>query len=155
MPTLIHMVVCREVVVDQSTNNVSLHGVIEEIQVPTEAFEVAKNQKVMAAGSITVYALLSWEWPASEPFSAPKVELRLCNPSGNMIAISATQIAPDPSPRLRTIFSLPGFPLDGEGIYTFELYADHRLLGRVPFKVVKQESVSASQMTMPGMAALT
>lgn len=152
MPTLIHMVVCREVVVDQSTNNVSLHGVIEEIQVPTEAFEVAKNQKVMAAGTISVYALLSWEWPAPEPFNAPNVELRLCNPSGGMIGISSTQIAPEPSSRLRTIFNLPGFPLDGEGIYTFELYADQRLLGRVPFKVVKHDFVFAGQMTIPGMA---
>jgi len=136
MPTLVHMAVCREVVIDQATNVVSIHGLIEEAQVPPEAFAMAKEQKVMAASPMAVYALLSWEWPTAEEHAPLDLELRMSNPAGETTVLASLRKEPDPAARLRTIFNLPGFPLDGEGNYTFELFSGKKLLGKVPFRVI-------------------
>lgn len=142
MPSLIQMVVCREAVVDQATNIVSLHGLIEEAQVPPEAFTKAKQQQVMAGVQMAVYALLSWEWPVAEDRAPLSLDLHLCNPAGTVITLGSIRIEPAPSVnRFRTIFNLQGFPLDGEGIYTFELLSREKILGRVPFRVISAQSV--------------
>ena len=141
MPFVVQMVVCREAVVDQATNIVSLHGLIEEAQVPSEAFTKANEQKVMIASPMAVYALLSWEWPTAEEHAPLNLELRLCNPAGVGLALSTIRMEPEPLiRRLRAIFNLPGFLLDGEGIYTFELFSGGQILGKVPFRVIPAQT---------------
>lgn len=143
MPSVVQMVVCREAVVDRATNIVSLHGLIEEAQVLPEAFTKAKEQQVMAAAQMAVYALLSWEWPAAEEREPLSLDLRLCNPAGIVITLGSIRIEPAPSVnRFRAIFNLQGFPLGGEGIYTFELLSREKILGKVPFRVISAQSVA-------------
>lgn len=136
LPTLVHMAVCREAVIDQASNNVSLEGLVEEVLVPLEAFERAESVKTMAAGSMTVFALLSWEWPVQLEPRDIDVELRLRNPTGEFMSLGVLKAECKGMSRVRVLFKMPGFPLDGIGVYAFELCSGETMLGKAPFRAV-------------------
>ncbi len=136
MPALVHMALCADAVVDSATNNVSLHKLIEEVQIPAEVLERSLHENILAAGQMAIYALLSREWPTHEEPLPFDLQLRLRMPSGETVDLVTAAADSQPSPRVRVIFKMVGLPLRGEGLYTFELLlGGEEIIGSVPVRV--------------------
>ena len=132
MPRLLHAVLCRDAVVDRETNMVSLQGLIEEMRLPGVAFRGDGGPPNFAMGPLVLFAAFSWDWPVSEPRSLLGIKLRLRTPKGATHSLADIQVPQDPAPRFRTIFKMPGFPFDAEGIYVFEVVAGGVVVSEVP-----------------------
>ena len=135
MPKLIHLVVCRNVVIDMETNNASLQSLVEEIQIPKEAIEKSETETVMAAGELTVFAYLSWEWPSKEDPRPIHVELQLKNPKGHSKTAGSSTLSHESGSGIRAIFKMQAFPIAGAGIYAFDLHIHNELAGTSPSNI--------------------
>lgn len=132
MPRLLHAVLCRDAVVDRETNMVSLQGLIEEMRLPGAAFRGDGSPPNFAMGPLVLFATFSWDWPVLEPRSSLVIKLQLRTPKGHTHSLAAIQAPQDPTPRFRTIFRMPGFLFDAEGVYVFEVVAGDVVASQVP-----------------------
>lgn len=153
MPALIHMVFCNAVVVDSQTNNVSIQGLIEEMQVRRDVLERSLTENAAAGGQMAVYALFSRVWPSSDDGAAFTVHLKLRAPSDEVVELGAVLADSPGSERVRVIFNVLGIPLRGEGIYTFELHLDGvGQAGAIPFTVKPLDLESLGATAAPSFS---
>ncbi len=152
MPKVLQIALCQHATVDQLTNAVTLVGLVEQLGVPSEAFVRAKSEKV-AAGPLTLFALFSWQWPAQEEPAIIDVKLRVRSPQGRKYMLQELHVnAPSPMPRCRLIVQMQGFPIDGPGLYVFELVRAQKVMAAVPLLI---DSVDVSAKPMAAGAATT
>src|SRR5690349_6936185 len=145
MPHLVHMALTREAVVDKTTNAVSLHGLIEEVRVPTEAFvRSTAGQQNAITGDVTLYALISWEWPKKEQPEPIELKIRLTSPANATTTLGKLPVDFKAAQRCRIVVKLPPLRIDDSGIYTVELVAPGATIGQVPLSILAMPDESAA-----------
>lgn len=115
-------VLCKESVIDQDDNNISIHGVIEELSISLAP--VNGTGKLPEKLNIPMnYEIVSL-WQKSKEVDIAKAEIEyLFIDSENKELLKNTQTIeiPKTSRRFRSRMKIAGMPLSKEGDYTFQI----------------------------------
>jgi len=108
-------VVCSHSVIDVETKNVSLHNVVEQLNVPEEL-----RTETMLGYPLEVVSL----WSRAEPHTSAVGEARvvLVAPSGRELGSGSYAIDLSEHERFRSRIRLRGVPAEGPGRYVFKVY---------------------------------
>ncbi|MBU4016193.1 hypothetical protein KJ980_06165 [Patescibacteria group bacterium] len=135
-------VLCKESVVNQDDNNISIYGVLEELSVfLTPAKETGEIPKKL--GIPINYEIVSM-WQRNKDVESAKAEIVyvFVDPENNEL-LKNTQIMeiPKASRRLRSRMKIVGMPLTKEGDYTFQVKikeegkSDFCLVAELPLEI--------------------
>lgn len=150
MLQIIQAFICENLTIDQTTNNVSAFGIVDQITVPPDAFVPNEDGSVnVAEGALTLFALFSWEWPERIERRSTEVMIRITTPRGNhYLSLNATKIDQDDETfRHRLITEIGQFPLDEPGFYVFTFIENGVDLHSIPLKVVAEDETPNDNAT--------
>lgn len=125
MAKLMFAVVAERVSVDQFTNILDVHNVIEVLQVPEPPPEVLKNAREAKKppGFRFNFALLS-HWRRTNP-SKPEQTVRqrvqLLSPAGSVLASAELEFNMTHGPYTRNVIRFNAIPIAGPGTYVFRI----------------------------------
>lgn len=115
-------VLCKESVIDQADNNVSIHGVLEQLSIVfTPLSETGKLPEKL--GIPMNYEIVSL-WQRSEEVESTKgdIEYILFDPDKKELLKNTQRIEiPKTSRRFRSRMKITGLPLSREGNYVFQV----------------------------------
>ena len=114
-------VVCKSSVIDQDDNNISLHGVLEQLTVSLVPKDLTRNPDKI--GIPLNYEIVSmWQKKATSKTAYGIIEYILLDPKGKEL-LKNTQVMeiPKTSKRFRSRMKISGLPLSSSGDYTFQV----------------------------------
>lgn len=115
-------VLCKESVVDQTDNNISIHGVLEQLSVNLTSM----NGIVKLPESLSIplnYEIVSmWQRGRDEDSVTAEIEYTLIDPNNKELLKNNQKIEiPKTSRTHRSRMKIAGLPLSKEGDYTFQV----------------------------------
>jgi len=121
VPTVLAMLLCDSVIVDQMTNKKSLIGVFQDLNAPVFPAQTNCSLYVRLADAVGAYAL----------------RIRFVDLNGEVLVnefppINATFT--DPLAPAEVAVNIVGLQVPGEGKYEFQLYADEIYLSRITMR---------------------
>lgn len=125
MPRLVLSLFCQQVVVDQSTNNLSVINQYDELlsAPPPASLGMDKTKTVVAP--LQCALLTIWERSKPEIAESSSMVVQLFSPAGKKVAEFSFHLDMRKFKRVRSIGNLPGLPVVGEGVYKFVIRARH------------------------------
>lgn len=132
-------VLCKEAVIAQDSNLISIRDALErfEIQVGVSRDEAGEKPKIAIPTSFEIVSFFVRDLAKKpEKFS---IQLRLIDPLGEELGSLAQELEFKASTsRLRNRIKVEGFPLTVSGIYNYEIYTDidgEKPVARLPLEV--------------------
>lgn len=123
-------VLAERVVVDQFTNNVDLHCIIDTLSIsepPAHVREAAKKTKKPPAAPARISLFLLWARDNYDRPEAPsKLRVDIVGPKKQKIAIGTQVLNLDSTPFMRSIMALNMWPFLGYGAYSVVIYVDQK-----------------------------
>jgi len=129
-------VLCKASVIDQDDNNISLHGILEQLTVSLVPKDPAK--KFNKIGIPLSYEIVSlWQKNEKSQVAMGEIEYIFIDPKGKELFIN-TQIMeiPKTSRRFRSRMKISGLPLTINGDYIFQIRLKEKDSGE--FKLVSE-----------------
>ena len=130
-------VLCKESVIDQTDNNISIHGVLEQLSINlTPVNNAGKLPEEL--GIPMNYEIVSM-WQRSKEIESIKgdVEYILLDPDNKeLLKNTQSMEIPETSRRFRSRMKITGLPLSKEGDYTFQVKVKEE--GAVTFHLVAE-----------------
>jgi len=129
-------VLCKASVIDQDDNNISLHGILEQLTVSLVPKDPAK--KFNKIGIPLNYEIVSlWQKNEKSQVAMGEIEYIFIDPKGKELFIN-TQIMeiPKTSRRFRSRMKISGLPLTINGDYIFQIRLKEKDSGE--FKLVSE-----------------
>lgn len=139
-------VLCKKSIIDSETNNVTLSEVLEQINIGLD-----KSGKTFTAPVNILFdceVVSMWVKNEKKIFSG-ELKIDFCNPKGDLVKdhVYPFEMLPEIK-RLRTRIRFNGFPIEGAGVYSFEVYVrekgnnDFCLVSEIPMEVVVSNKAS-------------
>jgi hypothetical protein len=110
-------VICSEAVVDRQTNNISLHSILERLDVMGPVFP-ATGQVVVP---VNMNLVTLWSRTADNEPCSGQARVNLIAPNGVSSRMNEYRIDLTQHSRNRSIFRFMGLPISGEGRYIFQV----------------------------------
>lgn len=119
MARVVLAVFCQSAIIDSSTNNLSIINQFDEVHPtpPPENFLREKNGVSMM--SFPSYLACVWERDKPEISEVVPLRIRLISPTKRVFSIAEATMDLRKHRRARLLTQMPGFPVSGEGTYTF------------------------------------
>ncbi len=136
--------ICKEAIVNQETNNVSLIEVLERVE-----FETDPSVKDLPEGMIPFSVALVSMWSRSEPDKPERLPIRLVikAPDGKIVKSEKPglfQINLDQHQNMRVTFNIPALPFRGDGLYSYEVQrktsTGWRTAAAIPLTIIRRFS---------------
>ena len=130
-------VLCRESVIDQDDNNISIHGVLEQLSINLTSVNNA-GKLLEELGIPMNYEIVSM-WQRTKEIESIKgdVEYILLDPDNKeLLKNTQSMEIPETSRRFRSRMRITGLPLSKEGDYTFQVKVKEE--GVVTFNLVAE-----------------
>lgn len=127
-------VVCRKVVIDQSTNTASIFEVMEELGIfPVPSAD--QVDKVMLPIDFASVSLWARDDPSTGESQTQRIQV--LGPSGRELASAEQSFDLDKFSRARNIANVPGLPYSGLGTYTVKVSVKtgkgYQTVAQIPF----------------------
>lgn len=129
-------VLCKASVIDQDDNNISIHGVLEQLNVNLVPKDPTK--KLEKIGIPLNYEIVSlWQTNEKTQVATGEIEYILIDPKGKEL-LKNTQIMeiPKTSRRFRSRMKISGLPLTINGDYLFQIRLKEK--GSSGFKLISE-----------------
>lgn len=117
MAKTVWAVFCQSVIIDGSTNNVSIINQLDQLQ--TAPPPEMPNKKGVPLMAFQCALVCVWERDRPEISETVPIRIRLIGPDKKSLPIGVGTIDLRKNLRSRLITNLPGLPVVGEGRYTF------------------------------------
>ncbi|MBU0578764.1 hypothetical protein KKE34_05110 [Patescibacteria group bacterium] len=130
-------VLCRESVIDNQTNNVSLLNVLEQLEINIAAgVNFSKDKDLVVPISFELVSL--WSRDDTKKKAIDEINISIIGHDGQKIKTLSKKIEiPKGKKRLRSRFRISGFPVKKSGIYYFVLKINNfkKEIAKIPLEV--------------------
>ena len=146
-------VLCREPIIDRVTNNLSLVGVLEEVQVEIACLKGTETPELPVT-TMTIHVVSYWVRALREKGAVESLRARIHSPARKLLGTIVHQFSMVDHARARNVLTARALPLADAGRYTVEVQqpagkARWRTVARLPLDVTISTRARDTEMPKP------
>lgn len=130
-------VLCKESVINQDDNNISIHGILEQLSVSLTSAKKSRKTSEKIGVPMNYEVVSLWQKSGKVQVANAEIECVFIDPgSKELLKIKQTIEIPKTSRRFRSRMKITGIPLTINGDYTFQIKIKEK--GASSFKLVAE-----------------